>query len=119
RANDGANVVTPYTPGEELGVWRPTPPALAPAIGVGFGRVAPFTMTGSAQFRPPPAAYFDLQSPEYTADYNEVKKIGGANSKSRTAEQSRIARFWYEPSPGVHIRLARDLVVSQKLNLWR
>jgi hypothetical protein len=118
RANDGANVVTPYTPGEELGVWRPTPPALAPAIGSGFGRVAPFTMTSSAQFRPPPAAYFDLQSPEYTADYNEVKKIGGANSKSRTAEQSRIARFWYEPSPGVHIRLARDLVVSQKLNLW-
>src|SRR5262245_27881082 len=118
RSADGANVDAPYTPGDELGVWRPTPSALAPAIGAGFGRVMPFTFTSSRQFVPPPAAYFDLGSPEYTADYKEIKMIGGANSKTRTAEQSKIARFWYEATPGVHIRLARDLVDKQKLNLW-
>src|SRR5262245_7266060 len=118
RAADGASVVAPYTPGEEPGVWRPTPPDYVPAIGAGFGRVMPFTMTSSKQFEPPRAAYFDLSSPEYTADYKEIKRIGGANSKARTAEQSQIARFWYEATPGVHIRLARDLVVKQKLNLW-
>jgi hypothetical protein len=85
---------------------------------VGFGQVKPFTMTSATQFAQPKPAYFNLTSAEYTADYNKVKNIGGANSKTRTAEQSEIARFWYEPSPGVHIRLARDLVVKQKLDLW-
>src|SRR5215468_1996494 len=118
RANDGANVVTPYTPGSGLGVWIPTPPAFAPAIGAGFGRVKPFMITSVAKFEPPSPGYFKLSSPEYMADYNEVKSIGGANSKTRTAEQSEIARFWYEPSPGVLIRAARDLVTTRKLNLW-
>lgn len=118
RAADGSDIVTPYAPGAGLGVWRPTPPASARVIGVGFGKVAPFTMTSGAQFELPRPAYFDLRSAEYTADYNEVKSIGGADSKTRTAEQSEIARFWYEPSPGVHIRLARNLVVTRKFNLW-
>jgi hypothetical protein len=118
RAKDGSDIVTPYTSGTKLGVWRSTSPASDPAIGVGFGQVKPFTMTSATQFSLPKPAYFDLTSAEYAADYNKVKSIGGANSKTRTAEQSEIARFWYEPSPGVHIRLARDLVVKQKLDLW-
>ena len=81
-------------------------------------QVKPFTMTSGAQFELPRPAYFNLGSAEYAADYNEVKSLGGADSKTRTAEQSEIARFWYEPSPGVHIRLARDLAVTRKLNLW-
>jgi hypothetical protein len=75
-------------------------------------------MTSGEQFELPRPAYFNLHSAEYVADYNEVKGLGGADSKTRTAEQSQIARFWYEPSPGVHIRLARDLAVTRKLNLW-
>jgi PAP2 superfamily len=118
RANDGSDIVTPYVAGARLGVWRPTPPAYAQAIGVSFGRVTPFTMTSSWQYQLPKPAYFDLRSAEYAADYNEVKNIGGTNSKTRTAEQSEIARFWYEPSPGVHIRLARDLVVLRRLDPW-
>jgi hypothetical protein len=118
RATDGSDIVTPYAPGAGLGVWRPTPPAFARPIGVNFGKVTPFTMTSGAQFELPRPAYFDLRSAEYAADYNEVKSIGAADSKTRTAEQSEIARFWYEPSPGVHIRLARDLAVTRKLDLW-
>src|SRR5215468_2247638 len=118
RADDGSDVVRPYKPGARLGVWRLTPPAFAQPIGVGFGKVKPFTMTGGEQFELPRPSYFNLSSAEYAADYNEVKSLGGADSKTRTAEQSEIARFWYEPSPGVHIRLARDLTVTRKLNLW-
>jgi hypothetical protein len=118
RAGDGSDVATPYKPGAGLGVWIPTPPAFAQAIGASFGKVAPFTMTGGEQFELPRPAYFNLRSAEYAADYNEVKSRGGADSKTRTAEQSEIARFWYEPSPGVHIRLARNLAVTRKLNLW-
>jgi hypothetical protein len=118
RADDGSDVVRIYKPGAALGVWRPTPPAFAQGIGVSFGKVRPFTMTSGEQFELPRPAYFNLRSAEYVADYNEVKGLGGADSKTRTAEQSQIARFWYEPSPGVHIRLARDLAVTRKLNLW-
>src|SRR5882672_12854068 len=119
REKNGSPDVTPYTPGEELGVWRPTPPTFALAIGAGFGKVRPFTMTSGAQFDLPTPAYFNLRGAEYAADYNEVKRLGGANSKKRTAEQSEVARFWYEPSPGVHIRLARELVVTSKLDPWK
>jgi hypothetical protein len=118
RANDGSKVIASNTPGKGIGVWVPTPPRYLAAVGAGFGQVEPFTMTSSEQFLPPRPAYFNLKSAEYAANFNEVKAIGGADSKTRTAEQSEIARFWYEPSPGVHIRLARELVTSQKLNLW-
>jgi hypothetical protein len=118
RADDGSDVVRRYKPGAGPGVWRPTPPAFAQPVGVSFGKVTPFTMAGGERFELPRPAYFNLRSAEYAADYNEVKSLGGADSKTRTAEQSEIARFWYEPSPGVHIRLARDLAVTRKLNLW-
>ncbi len=118
REENGSNAITPYAPGKGLGVWRPTPPRFAPAIGAGFGKVTPFTMGDASQFDPPKPAYFDLRSDAYAADYNEVKSVGGAGSKTRTAEQSEIARFWYEPSPGVHIRLARDLIAKKNLDLW-
>jgi hypothetical protein len=75
-------------------------------------------MSGASEFDLPRPAYFNLRGKEYAANYNEVKSVGGADSKTRTAEQSEIARFWYEPSPGVHIRLARDLVATRKLDLW-
>jgi hypothetical protein len=118
RADDGSDVIRSYKPGAGLGVWLPTPPSFAKAAGVSFGKVKPFTMTSGEQFGLPRPAYFNLGSAEYAAEYNEVKSLGGADSKTRTAEQSQIARFWYEPSPGVHIRLARELAVTRKLNLW-
>src|SRR5262249_56899893 len=114
RANDGTSVVTPYTPGAGLGVWIPTPPAFAPAIGVSFGKVKSFM----AQFQLPKPAYFKLSSPEYAADYNEVKSIGGAHNKTRTPQQSENARFSYEPSPPGLFPLARDPGVTRKTHFW-
>lgn len=116
--NDSKDIAT-YTPGNELGIWRPTPPTFAQAIGVSLGKVTPFTVASAAQFDLPRPAYFNLRGAEYAADYNEVKSLGGAGGKTRDAERSAIARFWYEPSPGVHIRLARNLVGAHKLDPWR
>jgi hypothetical protein len=116
---DGSKDIMPYTPGEGLGVWRPTPPTFAPPIGVGLGKVTPFTTSRGAQLELLKPAYFNLRGAEYAADYNEVKSIGGAGSRTRAAEQSEIARFWYEPSPGVHVRLTRELVVTRKLDPWQ
>ena len=98
RILDGADAPMSYTPGSGPGEWIPMPPAFLPAFLPEWGEVTPFTLRSSAQFRLDPPAYFDLTSEEYTANYNEVKHIGDVNSFSRTAEQSEIAQFWYEPS---------------------
>jgi hypothetical protein len=93
RSTDGSNAQVPYVPGSGPGVWQPTPPAFAPAAVPQWGHVTPFGIPGDSAFRPPPPPA--LNSPEYTAAFNEVKSLGAANSTTRTAEQSQIARFWY------------------------
>src|SRR5215510_7989321 len=110
RSADGSNAPIPYTPGTGPGVWQPTPPPLLPAALPGWGQVTPFALTGGAQFRPAVPKYFDLTSAEYTADYKEEKSIGDVNSTTRTAEQSEIAKFWYEGS---------QLIQGAKAGSWR
>jgi hypothetical protein len=70
----------------------------------------------SAQFEPdgPPR----LSGKRYAHDYNEVKDIGEKNSLIRTAEQTSIARFWYEGSPAGWSRIARVVAESQSLDSW-
>jgi hypothetical protein len=119
RSADGSNAPMPYTPGIGPGVWQPTPPALLPAAYPGWGNVTPFALTGGAQFRPAVPKYFDLTSAEYATDYNEVKTLGDVNSSTRTADQSEIAKFWYEGSPFGWNRIARNILATQSLDLWQ
>jgi membrane-associated phospholipid phosphatase len=93
RSTDGSGAQVTYVPGAGPGVWQPTPPAFAPATAPQWGHVTPFGIPGGSAFRPgPPPA---LNSPEYTAAFDEVESVGAANSTTRTAEQTQIARFWY------------------------
>ena len=117
RANDGASVVVPYTPGSQPGEWRPTQPANAPAAAPQWANVTPWAMTSPCQFRNldgPPA----LDSAEYTAAFNQVKEIGSATSATRTQDQSDIAQFWagqagtYTPL-GHWNRIAQTVAESQ------
>ena len=80
RTSDGSQAPMPYTPGSGPGVWIPTPPDFLPAGFPGWGKVTPFALRSGAQFRLKPPEYFDLTSQAYTADYEEVKSIGKANS---------------------------------------
>jgi hypothetical protein len=126
RATDHATTLVTYTPGTRPGDWRPTPnpvpfdpPAAAdnlPAVLPGWGQVTPFALRRSDQFEPhgPPR----LSSEHYAKDYDEVKAIGAKNSATRTAEQSSIARFWYEGSPAGWSRIARTVAQSRGLNSW-
>jgi uncharacterized protein (TIGR03118 family) len=92
RANDGSSAVMSYTPGTAPGDWRPTPAAFAPAQTPQWGDVKPFALKSGSQFRPgPPPA---LNSPEYTAAFNEVKDLGRVDSTDRTAQETDVARFW-------------------------
>jgi hypothetical protein len=65
-----------------------------------WGKVTPFVLQDSAQFRPgPPYAVTDEN---YTADFNEVKSLGGdglTTPSARTADQTEIAYLWRESSP--------------------
>src|SRR6266545_7018853 len=84
RSTDGANDQVPYVPGTGLGVWQPTPrpnpnpppaelPGL-PAAAPQWATVTPFCIPSPAAFRP--AQQPDLNSPEYTAAFDEVKSLG-------------------------------------------
>ena len=119
RRDDGATRSAPYTPSAGPGRWRPHPnpdppnppirdEKLAPGFGAatlpGWGNVTPFTLLSSAQYwLPGPPS---LTSALYTRDFNEVKALGGQVSTQRTAEQTEIARFWYEGPPAWY-RLTR------------
>jgi hypothetical protein len=128
RFNDGALLANvPYVPPTGPGFWQPTPnpnppdPAaggagLAPALIPGWGNVTPFTLERAEQFRPdgPPPLF----SRKYARDYDEVKRIGEKLSSARTAEQSEIARFWYEGSQAGWNRIARVVAEPRGLDVW-
>jgi len=85
-----------------------------------WGKVTPFALQDSAQFRPgPPYAMTDKA---YTADYNEVKSLGGDGSttpSARTADQTEIAYFWWESSPLKWSRIGRTVAADAGLNSWQ
>ena len=94
RLNDHRNdpELEGYTPGSGPGVWIATPPAFANPQTPFLRYVTPFGYENPARFRPhaPP----HLRSATYTANYDETRDFGRADSTIRTAEQSATALFW-------------------------
>ena len=129
RKDDGATRDAPYTPGTGPGKWRPHPNPVPPNPPIanpdmargyassavpGWGNVTPFTLLSASQFwLPGPPA---LTSATYARDYNEVKSVGGKVSTARTADQTEIARFWFEGPPAWN-RIARTVASGRPLDL--
>jgi membrane-associated phospholipid phosphatase len=116
RSTDGSDLTVNYGPGNDPGDWQPTPPAFAPAVAPQWGQVVPFCIPIDSAFRPPPQP--TLTSAEYTAAFDEVKSLGAADSTTRTAEQSDIARFWYGTagtftSAGYWNQIAQEVAVQR------
>jgi hypothetical protein len=87
RANDGSGTPMAYAPMTGVGYWQPTPPAFAAATFLHWGKMTPFAMTRTDQFRPiPPPA---LTSNRYTRDYSEVKNVGDTLSNVNVRPQDR------------------------------
>jgi len=59
-----------------------------------------------------------VASAAYTADSNEIKAIGGMTSTVRTADQSEIAKFWLENTPGSWARIVVQVTADRKMNGW-
>ena len=90
--------------------WRPTGPFYSASPGPAFasferclypgqGKIEPWTMTGGSQFRAPD--FHDPASPEFAEEFNTIRRLGGADSEVRTADQSEIAMFWEDGPWGV------------------
>ena len=111
RANDGSAGSDNYRPKAKVGTYVPTAPTLAPQ----WSGVKPFAMTSGSQFRP--AAPVVLTSREWTADYNEIKELGGRNSEKRSAQQLENARFWIASGANIYYPIVRAIHESKRLSL--
>ncbi len=109
RADDGSQHAEPrvgedFATSDEPGRWRQDPISQIPlALGAYWGGVRPFVLKSGDQVRvPPPPA---LDSPEYAAAFDEVKRLGGdgvATPTERTAEQTEIGIYWaYDGTPSL------------------
>ena len=115
RAGDGRNAPVTYTPGSGPGAWVPTPPAFLPPSVPWMGQMRPFAIPSASSFRieGPPA----LSSPEYAADFNEVKSLGAINSTTRTAEQTVIGLFYTDPGPAQTGRCFRKIAMEHGMDV--
>jgi len=120
RANDGWNrppieYILPNLPG----YWQPTPPANAAATFVHYHSVLSFVIPSASRYlvEAPPA----LTSTRYADNFNEVKRIGAANSTVRTAEETAIAQTWAAVNNTTNANAAwnvaqQDLVRTRSMN---
>jgi hypothetical protein len=115
RSNDGWNGVDPFDPEPNPGIWRPTPPGFLPMPEPQFQNVTPFTIESRAQFwlAAPPA----LMARDYQLVFDEVKSIGQDTSATRTADQTHIAHFWFEPPYDSWSRIAGILQLDNEYDL--
>jgi hypothetical protein len=109
RAHDGSEYPEPtmgdgFIPSDEPGKWRADPVSGGTlAMGAKWGLVKPFVLASSKQFRvPPPPA---LDSEEYAAAYEEVRRLGGdgvTTPTERSDEQTFIGIYWaYDGTPSL------------------
>lgn len=118
RQNDVLPAFQPLVQGTEPGEYRSTFPFSATGIsyGQGWGQTTPFGVLSGDQFRPGPP--FELNSPEYTADYNEVKAWGSNTSTLRTPEQTEMSLFVTDNMPCMMNKVARSVAMTQELDGW-
>ena len=107
RANDGSQRPEPrvgieFLTSNEPGKWRQDPISMIPlALGAYWGEVKPFALETSEQFRVPQPPRLD--SPEYTAAFNEVKAVGGDGVVRRQKPHQASRNSHEEDRPGQRI----------------
>jgi hypothetical protein len=113
--NDGRFAPIVFDVPPAAGVWRPTPPAMAPFFAPWIGQVEPFVIASPSQFRPgpPPAISSDL----YVEEFEEVRDYGVNIGSQRTAAQTQTALFFSDVGVGPLQAGLRDLVTRRALDI--
>lgn len=111
RAKDGANSPIKYRPYTAPGIYVPT----ALPVAINWGRITPFALAQSSQFRPAPPP--SLTSELWKKDCDEVKKMGAKVGSARTPDQTNIARFWEATGPVLHNPVLRQVALAKKLDV--
>lgn len=116
RQGDGADTAAQpaYVPRAGAGEYQFTAP-FDFAAQPGWGRVKPFVIDLQEHALEGP---LPLTSSQYARDLAHVREIGHVNSKTRTAEQTEIAKFWYEDSPLGWNRIANTVARQRGLDNW-
>ncbi len=126
RVDDGSAIRLPYTPGTNPGDWQPTATVVvinpdgttttspAPAVLPQWGDVKTFGIPQMDVENNRPPAPPALTSEQYATEFNQVKELGAANSTTRTADQTEIAKFWADGAgtftpPGHWNQIAQDV----------
>ena len=90
RSTDGRFDVEPFPTSNDVGKWRLVAPLNTNVAGQ-FATVTPLTMTRPRQWRT--GSLPAITSPEYAAEFNEVKALGAQSESSRTPAQTLLAGF--------------------------
>jgi hypothetical protein len=100
---DPAVAQMPYLPRTQAGVWVPTQ---LPVLEPWFTAFKPWIMDRADSVRPGPPP--PLSSERWAKDYDEVKRLGGKDSKERTPHQTLMARYRITPNLIPAYRLTAD-----------
>lgn len=103
RATDGSSAAVSFTPPNTApGTYQVTAPNNRPATNRHVADITPFAVMTSSQFRPGP--HPALPTPEYAAEFNEVKAIGASDAETadrnhdglpdRTPAQTQTSLNW-------------------------
>ena len=108
-----------YVPTGEPGDYEFTPPFDAPPLGPialfpGWGRLTAFAVDVTTYGLPGPDA---LTSEEYARDLNHLQSVGSLQSRTRTADQTEVAKFWFEPSPALN-QMANRALENHQFDAW-
>jgi hypothetical protein len=118
RADDGSAPNQFYQPeSAQPGTWQTTPGCPADGgVFLQWRTVTPFGIRSGRQFRaePPPR----LTSWRYAHAYNEVKRVGAADSTQRPQDRADVARFYAAVlSTRVWNPVARQVAIAQGRSL--
>jgi hypothetical protein len=115
RTGDGRFGPFRFAVGSGPGVWKPVLPAFANDPNAWLKDVKPFLIRSSSQFRS--RGPLELTSRKYAREFDEVRSLGSATSKTRTSDQELAARYWAENPPGTWSRIFRTLSAQEGLSL--
>jgi hypothetical protein len=120
RSTDGAAeaLVATYTPTVAPGFFQAMPPSFSTAfLAPTWGNITPWVVQSGAQFRSRPP--YSIESPEFAADFNEVKSLGRSTGSTRTEFNTNRALFWSEQGSATINRVGRLLAARHHLDFQK